>query len=290
MTISTLRYGGAILALAALFLFTANSSGPASNGNFFTGAPSAGGGMESTCSVCHRSGSFGEPQLTVNFALKDGGDAIPGVYSPGATYTVTVAVGHNDLVPASYGFQSQFITTGDTIVAAGTLANPDDDTQLTPGDGGRVYAEHNKRGPDSLFTFEWTAPIAGTDSVKMYVVGNLVNNAAGTGGDNGSTMPTIVTLAEGFPVSTREVATIPGSLFPNPTAGPVSLRVNPPAAGDYSLRLLSLDGRELARRELALPTGTTTLPLAEADGLPAGLYLVEFTGTGGRLVERLVKR
>ena len=82
-------------ALLAGVLFLGNSSGAANNNNYNTGAPSAGGGQELTCSLCHRSGSYGEPQVAVTFA-EQGSDVFGELttYTPGQTYRVSVAVGY----------------------------------------------------------------------------------------------------------------------------------------------------------------------------------------------------
>ncbi|MEM9527352.1 MAG: choice-of-anchor V domain-containing protein [Bacteroidota bacterium] len=290
MKIITLRYGGLFLAVVATLLFTGYSSGPALNQAYNTGAPSTGGGTESTCSSCHNGGNFGEPQLNVTFGIDGGIKDTLAEYLPGQTYEVTVAIGYENDAPANYGFQAQILVSSDTS-AAGTLATSaaDGDVQISNGNLDRRYAEHNRRGPDSLFTFEWTAPEAGTGEVKMYVVGNLVNSNFGTSGDNGSTAPTVVTLNEKIDVSTRGRAQIPGALFPNPTAGPATLRVTPSVAGIYDLRLLTVDGRVLSSSTHQLIAGTTTLPIATDQLLP-GLYLVELRGKAGRFVTRLVRQ
>lgn len=287
MNFSRSRIYAAFAALGVAVFFLGNSSGPASNGNYYTGAPSAGGGTESTCNTCHSSGSFGEPQLSVKFASM--GEALDTLtsYIPGQTYTVEVAVGYLNQAPANYGFQTQFINTAAVRAAAGTLSQPDADTHLITGTGGRVYAEQNKRGPDSLFTFQWTAPEAGTGTVEMYVVGNLVNANFATGGDNGSSAPTIISLTEGTPSSLNEVALIPHRLFPNPTNGSAFLQVNLPTAGAYDLRIISPDGRTLRNQQFQLTPGDTRLEIPAAD-LQTGLYLVQLTGPDSRLVTRLM--
>jgi hypothetical protein len=123
----------------------------------------------------------------------------------------------------------------------------------------------------------------------MYVVGNLVNRAAGTGGDNGSTSPTILTFEEGTPVSTRNPGFSETRLFPNPADSPVSLSVRPDVAGDYTLRVLDITGRELNRNSLRLTAGNETIPVTTA-GLQPGIYLVELSGENSRLLERLLVR
>lgn len=194
MRIST-QLQATIVACLTLFLGVAFSSGPGNAGFFRTGAPSAGGGMESTCSSCHSSGSanFGEPQVNWNIAQTLGGPNVTR-YVPGETYFVTVSVSTEMGSPAAYGFQSVFLKTTDNT-QAGTLSGFDANSQPAT-NGDRTYAEHNKRTPSGTWNFQWTAPAAGSGDVRIYSVGNSVNNAGGSSGDSGSTMSTIVNLME----------------------------------------------------------------------------------------------
>jgi len=128
---SNLRYLAALLPLVAAVLFLGNSGGPAANGNFKTGAPSAGGGTEQTCSQCHSSGSFGEPVINVSFA-QDGMPVELTEYTPGETYRVTVAIGYGATAPAAYGFSSQFLNIANSpATPVGVPGNPDAATQST---------------------------------------------------------------------------------------------------------------------------------------------------------------
>lgn len=284
---SNLRFLAVLIPFAAALLFLGNSGGPAAAGNFYTGAPSSGGGTEATCNTCHNSGSFGEPAINVSFAL-DGTPVDLTAYTPGATYRVTVAVGYGSTAPAAYGFSSQFLNTANSpATPAGTPANPGAATRISNGNANRKYIEQSSPNADSTFSFDWTAPEAGEGAVNYYVVGNLVNRASGTGGDNGSTSPTIITLAEGAPSATRNFAAIPHSLFPNPTSGPANLTVTPPHAGEYTLSVVGLDGQTINSKIVDLSAGTTTLSV-ESEALKPGIYVIQLLGTDSRLVSRLI--
>lgn len=191
-------------ALSAFVLFTGNSSGPAGNNNYFTGAPSTGSGTENTCRVCHSSGAttFGEPLVEWTISETMGG---PGVssYLPGQTYFVTVAVSAPDATsaPAAFGFSSVFLDDteapmGGSAQLAGTFSGFDANTQASNGNNGRLYIEHNGRNPSGVWNFSWTAPAAGFGDVKIYSVGNAVNSNFSTSGDSGSSASTVITLQE----------------------------------------------------------------------------------------------
>ena len=190
--------------LLVFTLFTGNSSGPASNNNYFTGAPSTGTGTESTCSTCHSSGAstFGEPLIEWTISETQGGPNVS-TYLPGQSYFVTVAVSAPGATsaPAAYGFSSIFLDdtvapNGGSAQLAGSFSNFDGNTQASAGNNGRLYVELNSRNPSGVWTFNWTAPNAGFGDVKIYSVGNAVNSNFSTGGDSGSSAPTIITLQE----------------------------------------------------------------------------------------------
>ena len=269
-----------VTVLVVLFLLVGYSSGPASsNGSGFTGAPSAGGGQEAVCGTCHSGGAFGTPRLEARFA---GMEALR--YTPGQTYSVTVSVRPESGNPAGYGFQAQFLDDSRPILLpAGTLSGPDAATQIATLDNGRSYAEHNGPHTDSLFTFDWTAPAAGTGPVTLYLTGNLVNRAAGDGGDNGSPTPYQLTLSEGSATTpVHDAATdAPIALAPNPTPGPVRLTIGEAAGGKYAVRLLDQAGRLVRSATYALSPGPSTLSL-DLTALPAGLYFAQITGPGLR--------
>lgn len=281
------------MAIAGAIIFLGNSRGPAANGNFFTGAPNASGtGTEGTCNTCHNSGSFGEPQLAITFA-EEGSTEFAELtgYMPGQTYTVQVAVGFTATAPAGYGFQSQILTDTDTPATAGMLGMPGDGVQITDGNADRRYAEHSSINNDSTWTFNWTAPAAGTGAVKLYASGNLVNRAAGTGGDNGSTSPTIIDLVEEMPTSVGNFQRLAGRVYPNPIGArtQVNVELDVPATGTYQVRITDLNGRMIQNTEVGLLAGNNTT-LVGTDQLIAGSYLLSVTGAEARFVSKLIVR
>ncbi|MEO0734337.1 MAG: choice-of-anchor V domain-containing protein, partial [Bacteroidota bacterium] len=194
----TFLFGGLLL---ITLLGLGNSSGPAGNGNYYTGSPSGGGGTELTCSLCHNSGrtNYGLPQVDWTISETAGGANVTS-YTPGQTYFVTVQVTAPDatVAPVGFGFQSIFLddtaTPGSPLVA-GSFSGFDANTQQSTGDFSRKYIEHNKRTASGVWNFQWTAPATGFGEVRIYSVGNAVNGS-GTAGDSGSESPTIITLSE----------------------------------------------------------------------------------------------
>ncbi len=252
----------------------------------YTGAPTPGGGTELTCSTCHNSGDYGEPQLAVR--LNDQADS---TYRPGTTYRVTVAVRPGAGQPAGYGFQAQFLTDATEPATAGTLSAPGTGAQITPLDNGRVYAEHQKVNTDSLFTFDWTAPEAGTGMVKMYLVGNTVNFNGSTTGDNGSSAPLVVTFRE--ETSTGIRPGLPQDLtlgvFPNPAPGGTRIRLNSPRPETATVSLYSAAGTVVSTSARQLTAGNNEWWLG-LQGLPAGAYYLRVQGGSRMYSARILHR
>ena len=66
-------------------------------------------------------------------------------------------------------------------------------------------------------------------------------------------------------------------VFPNPANEQFQVNIQTERAGPLSLELLSLDGRNLARRELELLSGEQLVPF-NTQGLPAGIYWLRAAG------------
>ena len=292
MKITDYKLPTAAFILATGVLLLGNSGGAANAGNYYSGAPNPDNSLEATCSTCHNSGSYGEPQLAVTFA-EPGSDVFTELteYIPGQTYQVTVAVGHLNEAPEGYGFQAQFLDKAASPAQAGTMATENDATRITANRPGRLYAEHNRINSDSTFTFNWTAPAASTGEVEMYVVGNLVNRAQGTGGDNGSSMPTILKLAEGQVSGTNDLQTLRGRIYPNPvaTGSVIFTEVALAESGTYTSRLTDMAGRTVQTTRLELRGGSNRIATT-TEGLPVGTYIFSLTGRGKRLVRKVVTR
>ena len=204
-----------IALLALITICGGYSNGAFQSGAARTGAPGLGSFAEGTCSGCHGGGSYGEPELNITVTDVNGGPART-TFVPEQDYLVTVQVSAPMGNPGAYGFQSQFLdrtpVAGTSRGRAGSVVSTDAGTRAqtqtsnTPnGPVTREYIEHSAPNTQGTFTFVWRAPDASVDEVDYYVVGNSVDNQGGTGNDNGSTAPTVVTLtrAAALPLDLR---------------------------------------------------------------------------------------
>jgi hypothetical protein len=182
-----------LICSSVYFIATSSSNGRATAANAGnTGAPSE----SQVCGNCHNGGAYGAVNLSIQVFIQ--GTTTPVTsYIPGNTYDVRVTVQNSTGNPAGYGFQLTCLTTpGNSPLAGYTnlATNVKQKTVLVGAVAGRTYVEHNGVLPNNQFNFSWTAPAAGTGSVRMYSAGNAVNGTGGTGSDNGGS--TSLTLTE----------------------------------------------------------------------------------------------
>lgn len=183
------------------------SAGASSNGppTKKTGAPG-----EGTCFDCHGlnlNDGVGSVSITVA-GLPAGG------YVPGQQYDVTVGVGRTGSL--RWGFEFTTLKNSDNTAAGTSAAGTDNRTgtvtavvnsstrtyvrQITNLGADGTYATN--AGPVS-WTFKWTAPIAGTGAVTMYVCGLAADNDGGT---SDTDYPYTITkvIQEGVSTAVRE--------------------------------------------------------------------------------------
>jgi hypothetical protein len=145
-----------------------------------TGAPG-----ETTCaqSACH--GQFAPTLGNNSVATIEG---LPAGYVPGATYELTARVSSASVTSFTQkrgGFQltakkADKSRGGQLVVGPGTKFNP----ASAPATRAQ-YLEHTegKPGSDVTWTFQWTAPAAGSGPVTFYIAGKSANNDGDTTGD-----------------------------------------------------------------------------------------------------------
>lgn len=196
----------AFAAISLFFLFSSNSNGRATQANTGnTGAP----GETATCSSCHSGGSYGNVTVTIQMFL-DGTTTAVTSYNPGQTYDMRVTVTPSTGSPLGYGFQMTCLTSPSNTPLGGysALASNVKQKLVTTGTYmGRTYVEHNGVGTNNQFNLSWTAPAAGTGTVKFYAAGNCVNLSNSTSGDKVGNSN--ITITENVPLDISAVVTDP---------------------------------------------------------------------------------
>lgn len=196
----SLLFAGASL----FFLFSSNSNGRATQANTGnTGAP----GETTICSGCHSGGNFGTITPTIQ-VFQQGTTTPVSAYVAGTTYDIRFTVSASMGSPAGYGFQMTCLTSPANNPLAGySNLGPNAKQKLvTTGTYmGRTYVEHNGVGSINQFDMSWTAPAAGTGTVKFYAAGNCVNLSGSTAGDKAAS--TSFTLPESLPLEVSATVT-----------------------------------------------------------------------------------
>lgn len=238
----------------------------------YTGAPGF-----ANCTQCHAgvvNSGPGNVEITTN---------IPNLlYTPGQTYQVTVTLNSGGGNQAKYGFM---LAPMFGTAYKGTL-QATDGTCFVEATG--RWITHTSSGasggiPSKSFTFNWTAPAAGSGTVILYAAGNCAN---GNGGDSGDQIyTTSLTLNENSTsASVRETSTFYLNAAPNPTRS--EIRLEAPGHLLHEVRIYDLKGH------CVVNTGFPTSDVARLDlsMLPAGTYLLIVKNQEGSLAaERVVK-
>ena len=171
--------------ILVIFTFLVMIAVPAVEGN------ASGKSNSSNGCGCHSSQA--SPYFTHNY---------PSDYTPGQTYSITIAVTSGGVSGTKGGFSA--------TMNAGTFSNAGANTKIVS--NSPTHSNSNARS----WTFDWTAPSAGTGTISGGIAVNTVNGDGGTYGDGWST--TTVYIAEAAssnsPPSASNVA-----ISPNPTAG-----------------------------------------------------------------------
>jgi hypothetical protein len=169
-----------------------------------TGAPG-----EGTCMQCHFGGEVFDGSLSIS---------VPPEYAPGQSYTITVTL--QDPGQSRWGFELIPLRRDEStqaLVMAGSLTNLSLLTTIQETVKGQ-YVSHTSNEfdfgePDGTFagtpdgpvswSFSWTAPQAGSDTVSFYAAGNAADNSGSPGlGDFIYTASAISVEGGPSPVST----------------------------------------------------------------------------------------
>lgn len=146
------------------------------------------------CSDCHSGGSF-SPSLTIQ--LKDSGGNTVSSYVGGQSYTLEfnfTAAG-----ASGFGLQAVALLNSNNTTAGNLTSSTSPNSQISALNG-RQYAEHSGLNSSGSFSFQWTAPSAGSGNVNIYGNGIAANGNGNTAGDQGTTGQQL-TLTESVPTT-----------------------------------------------------------------------------------------
>lgn len=259
-----------MLGLMAPLLAQAYSSGPPDGR---TGAPG-----EGNCTQCH-SGTVNSGDGSF---LLDG----PAVYEPGETYTLTATL--QDPGQSRWGFEL-------TDQGTGTLDTIDGTTQVSGGQYIKQTSSGTFNGTDDgpvAWSFEWTAPEAGTGDVGIFAAGNAANGNGGTSGDfiylSSITIEESTALGE----HARPASVLLLENAPNPFNPTTELRFELAQGGPVQLEIYDLGGRMVnSLLQGLLPAGTHAVAWdgrsSAGNAVPSGVYLARLVASGEQRLHRM---
>lgn len=194
-----------------------------------TGSPGDG----ANCTQCHS----GTPTTQAGLITS----TIPGAgYTPGQTYTITASIVSNPTV--KFGFEVSPQNTSGTQMGTLVVTNSTE-TQLV---GAGKYITHKSAGTagtgSRTWTFNWTAPAAGSGAVTFYGAFNKTNNSGTNSGD--AIVLSSLTVQENTATSiAEENANLNVNVFPNPSSEHFTLSYELMENAKVEARLISLTGQ-----------------------------------------------
>lgn len=250
----------------------------------YTNSPS-----EGNCTSCHN--SFAVNSGTGSTTLLSN---IPATgYVPGTTYNMTLRVKQTSR--SLFGLGLEALTS--TNQNAGTLVITNSaKTRLanaTVSGVSRKNVTHQLNGGASqdsmLFTFNWTAPAAGTGAVKFYYSGMAANGTGSTSGDYVYTGNT--TFAEYDNTAIGEAITNIKSfnIFPNPVKERVNVNYSLTSASEVTISVYSLEGKLVkVLAKTSKPAGNVEDSFPLGAGLAKGTYLLELRTEAGVSTQKMM--
>jgi len=108
------------------------------------------------------------------------------------------------------------------------------------------------------------------------------------GGVNGKTVFTKTQLTPATSIRSAEAGLTQTALFPNPTAGTSQLVLSAEKTNDAVIRVVDLNGKTVMELNQTIKAGIQTVSL-DLNGLGAGVYFVQVSGTGFQSSQKLIK-
>jgi hypothetical protein len=263
-----------ILTIALSGLFSVDTH---SNPN---GAPAgAAGAPNDPANGCNRSGCHsGSSTLRTGLINSD----VPSTgYVPGQIYTFTIQITEAGI--SKWGFQVSPQADDGTLLGTLTLTDATQ-TRFAAG-GGTKYITHTTAGNSGStgsksWTFDWTAPAAGTGDVTFYTYVMASNNNGSTSGDQ--LFRESVTFQESSGVGFNSLSNSKLEVFPNPSSTGFFM-VNGLSTDLNLVKMFDVNGK-LVLNEL-LTFGNNTISTA---GFEKGIYFVSLEGKQGRTVKKII--
>jgi len=240
----------------------------------------------STCSYCHSGGPN-----TVQAGWITSNVPVSG-YVPGTTYTITATATYSGR--SKFGFEISPQNTAGTYLGTCVITDATN-TQLIVGTGSRRYMTHKTAGTTGTanshtWTFNWTAPAAGSGGVTFYGAFLCTNSNNSSSGD----LTYKSSLALNEDITTTDDQNIPSvmdhiSVYPNPATDYINLHYRLEKKERVEIDLLDLTGRQVAStvNENDAP-GVYEKRIAFPFNINSGIYFLQISTESGISTERVL--
>ncbi len=260
----------AVIAFSAVFVFSSldiESTGGAPAAR--TGSPADG----FDCTSCHGGAATSVTGLITSTIPASG-------YVPGSVYTITATI--SDPLKNQFGFEISPQKTSGAQVGTMTITDAIR-TQLV---GTGKYVTHKSAGTtgtnnSTSWSFQWTAPQAGTGSFTFYGA-FLAGNANGLMSGDAVILSTLY-ISEDVGASVSEENIKSFSIYPNPANNFVFCNVKSDA--EINLRVCSAEGRPF--KQMHFNKGE--IIKADITELNSGLYIIQIDKDGKKYSGKFIK-
>ena len=245
---------------------------------------------ELMCNECHNTNALnaGGGNITISSP-----NLINWVYTPGVTYTINVKVEKTSGTKFGFGFEA-LLASGANAGIINTTSSANAKTASASVSGNlRTSAVHKSPshfGTDSLvFSFEWTAPAAGSGGVTFYSAGNAANaNNSSTGDFIYNTSQIVSEGPTGVVENSKALNLL--SVYPNPAIDQLLLNLPSGSNNTFKIVIYSIDGAK--QLEINQSEGTTfnnTL-LVNINQLSQGVYVIQLVDNRTKYQAKFIKQ
>lgn len=245
-----------------------------------TGAPGQFNGRTCANSSCHS----GNAILQLNMITSD----IPASgYKPGETYTITGTVSEPGIT--KFGFEISPQDSAGNLLGSLTVTNSTE-TQLTNQSKSVTHTFAGNSGPSGTksWSFDWTAPSAGTGLVTFWGAFNAANSNNSTSGD--IIYRSLLAVDEDTTTTVNIDEEIASSIFmfPNPVSETLYISLKNPAQSRLQVEIHNLSGKKMESAVMAKNASRMSMDVRD---FPAGNYLLTLKNSqnGILLQKRLMK-
>jgi hypothetical protein len=235
-----------------------------------TGSPG-----ENACNQCHNTNALNSGGGSVTISSPN----MPNwVYFPGTTYVINVKVKKLGLGKFGFGFEALLPSGANGgLIQTASSANAKTLSATVLGNSrtNAVHKQPNHFAQDSLtFSFDWTAPVAGTGNITFYAAGNATNSANNSSGDFIYTTNQLVTEA-----STVDLQLLSASksfvIFPNPSSDFITINLPEQASQlNTQVQIFDVKGALVHLQNIVNTNHLSNISL-EVDFLNEGVYFVQ---------------